>query len=166
MAPLSQPTDITAAQYAKRFPDIGVGLNWDRFRAEAWPVQRRLLTDRDELLTYYTFFRRSLGRVMPHFLHWLASRQMRVAEVLRDYDRIPAEHRETIDHFFNIWAEGAGPLEMELPTYRFGGNQHFIVDGNHRACAIALSQKPFRITLFSIDGPVERDALVDVVHCR
>jgi hypothetical protein len=159
-------TGMTAAEFGEHFPEITVGLNWQRFQDEAWPVQRQVLTDRDELLGFYTFFRRSLGRVMPHFLHWVASRQMAIADVLRNIDRIPAEHRQVIDHFVALWADGSGPIELKLPTYRFGQNKHFIVDGNHRACAVALSQRPFRLELYSIDGPVERDALVDVVHCR
>jgi hypothetical protein len=163
---LFHPTGMTAPDYARHFPDIGVQLNWRRFEAEGWPVERRVLTDRDELLGFHTFFRRSLGRVMPHFLHWVASRQMRIGEVLDHLGRIPQEHRATIDYFVEQWLDDAGPIEMDLPIYRFRGDGHFIVDGNHRACAIALSGRPFRIELFSIAGPLDRDALVDIVHCR
>ena len=157
---------MTAANYRERFPEIAVGLNWTRFAAEDWPVERRVLTDRAELLRFHTFFRRSLGRIMPHFLHWVASRQMRMDEVLENFARIPPKDRATIEYFAAQWTEGSGPIEMDLPTYRFRGNEHFILDGNHRACAIALSGRPFRIDLYSIAGPLDRDALVDVVHCR
>jgi hypothetical protein len=125
-----------------------------------------VISDRTELLGFHTFFRRSLGRVMPHFLHWVASRQMRLGEVMRLYHRIPVEHRQIVGHFVHAMADSTGPITLELPTYQFAGNQHFILDGNHRACAIALSGRAFRITLHSIHGPVDRNALVDVVHCR
>jgi hypothetical protein len=156
----------SAASFRRQFPEITVELNWRRFEAEGWPVTQRVVSERDKLLQFHTFFRRSLGRVMPHFLHWVASRQMRLEEVLRLYHRIPAEHREIIAHFADQLADGHGTVSLDLPTYQFAGNQHFILDGNHRACAILLSGRPFRITLHSVHGPVERDALVDVVHCR
>ncbi|WP_172122513.1 MULTISPECIES: hypothetical protein [unclassified Devosia] len=163
---LLRPPELTAADYREQFPDITVGLNWERFAAERWPIERRTLTNRQELLGFHTFFRKSLGRIMPHFLHWLASQQMRMGDVVENFARIPAEHRASVEYFVAQWASSPGPLQLELPTYRFAPSEHFILDGNHRATAIALSGKPFRIELVSVVGPRERDALVDVASCR
>ena len=161
-----QPAEITATEYRQLFPEIEAGLNWERFAAERWPVEYRVVTERDELLQFFTFFRSSLGRVMPHFLHWLASRQMRMGEVLRHIEQLPPRDRATIEHFRGQWQGGSEPIALQLPTYQFGGGEHFLLDCNHRATAIALSGRPFRIELFSVTGPRERDALVDSVSCR
>ena len=158
--------NMSAGDYAREFPEITVGLNWDRFASEGWPVHHRIVTDREELLEYFTFFRCSLGRIMPRFFHWLASRQMRIRDVLKHVGRIPDEHRASLDYFADNWRDGTGPIEMSLPTYRIGESDHFILDGNHRACALALSDRPFRLDLFSIEGPMDRQALVDAVNCR
>lgn len=160
------PTEMTAADFRQHFPQIESGFNWERFAAERWPVERRVLTNREDMLGFYTFFRSSLGRVMPRFLHWIASRQMRLAEVLDSLHQLPTEDRQSIEYFLEQWSGGSGLISMDLPTYRFSETAHFIMDGNHRACAIALSGKPFRIELYSIAGPRERDALVDVASCR
>ncbi|WP_108395919.1 hypothetical protein [Devosia submarina] len=159
-------TKMTAADYRRHFPQIESGFNWERFAAERWPIERRVLTNREELLGFYTFFRSSLGRVMPRFLHWLASRQMRMAEVLEKLHRLPTEDRQSINYFLKLWSVSTEPISMDLPTYRFGETEHFIMDGNHRACAIALSGRPFRIELYSIAGPREPDALVDLASCK
>lgn len=163
---LLRPAEMTAADFRDQFPEIEAGLNWERFAAEGWPIEHRVLTDREELLGFYTFFRRSLGRIMPHFLHWVASRQMRMAEVLEHIERLPPRDRATIGHFRAQWQSGTEPIRLQLPTYQFGDGENFLLDCNHRTTAIALSGRPFRIELFSVLGPRERDALVDVASCR
>jgi hypothetical protein len=158
--------DMTAADYADRFEAITVRLNWRKFAAESWPVERHVVTDPLALSQFHTFFRKSLGRVNPHFLHWIASRQMQVEEVLAKLGRLPRADRTSIEQIAAEFGQMREPVRLTLPTYELGDGQRFIMDGNHRACGLALSGQPFELELYSIAGPVTREALVDLVHCR
>lgn len=158
--------DMTAADYAKRFSDIAVRLNWQKFAAENWPVRRCTVTDPQVLGQFYTFFRSSLGRINPHFLHWVAVRQMPVSTVLARLKGVPEADRTAIEEIAAQFRQSAEPVCLTLPTFELGNGRRFLLDGNHRACGLALSGRPFRLDLYSLAGPATHETLIDLVHCR
>lgn len=166
MSMMTQNPATSPAEFKTLFPDITVGFNWRRFEAEAWPVRRITLAERDEILQLHTFFRYSLGRINGHFLHWLAMRQMRVGEVLAKLGRVPQRDRASISHFAQVYAKSAAPIALAIPTFALPQGGQYIMDFNHRLCGLALSGAQFQLDLHSIQGPLSADVLKDAIHCR
>lgn len=157
---------LDPAAFKARFPEITVGFNWRRFEDEAWPIERRFVTDRDEILSFHTFFRYSLGRINGHFLHWLFMRQMRVAEVLHKLHRVPERDTCSIRFFAQRYAAAEGPITLAVPAFALPGGGQYLMDFNHRLCGLALSRADFVLDLHSVHGPVSADTLKDATHCR
>jgi hypothetical protein len=55
-----------------------------------------------------------------------------------------------------------GNVELTLPAYGLGSNGYLLLDGNHRATAIAMCDIPFEMSLAILDGPVDRRILRDL----
>lgn len=163
-----RPTDLplSAAEYKNFFPDIRTMLNWDRFDKEKWPVAYTILTGRGELLELFTFLRSSLGQINGRFLHGLFSRQMPVEEVLEKFSRIPQADQATIAYFRAVYAQSGAPVRLKLPAYRVTAGRHYLLDGNHRCCALAAARVPFTIDLYAICGPLDPDAQSEARRCR
>lgn len=157
---------VTPKMFRQLFPEITVGFDWQRFAAEAWPVERRLTTKPTELARFHTFFRYSLGRINGHFLHWLFMRQMRVQEVVAKLERIPERDKQSIQYFAKTYAASAHPIALSVPAYALPGGGQYIMDLNHRLCGLALSGAPFELEIYSIQGPVTREVINDAVYCR
>ncbi|SDG88606.1 hypothetical protein [Pelagibacterium luteolum] len=152
--------------YRNRFPDITVGFNWQRFETEQWPVERQVVVDRGQILSFHTFFRYSLGRINGHFLHWLNMRLMTVGEVLKKLDRVPKTDQDSIRYFASLYDAANEPVELSIPTFALPHGGQYLMDFNHRVCGLALSGVEFRLDVHSIKGPLSAEVLKDATHCK
>lgn len=165
-SPYHSAAFLNATDYKTVFPEIRTILNWRRFEEEKWPVARSVITARADLLALFTCLRSSLGRPDAHFLHWLFSRKMPVGEVLEQFRRIPRRDAEKIDHFRAIYTNSSDPVRLMAPAYQLANGRYYLLDANHRCCALAAANRPFELELYAICGPLERDAQDDVLRCR
>ncbi|GHA11504.1 hypothetical protein GCM10007989_02270 [Devosia pacifica] len=154
-----------AEQFLLRFPDIRAGLNKSRFVAENWPVAVDIVEAPDQIGRLFTCFRISLGRINPHFLHWLRVRNMTVAEAVRRIDRMPSAERRTVLSFATEFRRQPN-ASLELPCYRLSDGNSLILDGNHHAVALALSGRTSKVVLHCIEGPMDESAIKGIELCR
>ena len=73
------------------------------------------------------------------------------------------ECRLIIAKYLAIFQAATPPIEAMFPVYEIPGGQ-LILDGNHRAVALAISNQRFELSLAVLRGPIDRDALPDLIH--
>lgn len=156
---------LTPEQYEAMFPEINVDLNWAAFKRDRWPVRTEIITDPARLRTAFTCFRSSLGRVDPHFLHWLFARNMAIFEVERRYRSLRAADQVRSDRFERLFRD-QGYAKLAIPVFDLGNGRFYLLDGNHRCLALCRSGVPFKVDVYAIVGPVTATASVDLVRCR
>lgn len=160
-----RPADLDHDGFRTRFPEIAVRVNWERFRADGWPVRVLRTTATADVLELFTCYRLSLGRVNAHFLHWLFSRNMTVSDVLKRYGRMPQRDRRIIESFVAEYREES-LVKLELPTFGLPAGRQFLADGNHRIVALALAGVPFELDLYSVAAPPAARAFVGMANNR
>ena len=161
---MSSRASPTPAQFADKFKEhIRVGLNWDRFLAERWPIERVTLNDRE-----------SLGRCfMPWYVGKVgedaayddtAAAPMSVKDVPKATEILNEERREGIEEKIDDFLDEQGVIRFTAPSYGLPDGGHFILDRNHRLSALAMSSLPFEVELWNVRGPFEEDCLLDLNH--
>ena len=115
--------------------------------------------------TAFTCFRSSLGRVDPHFLHWLFARNMAIFDVERRYGSLRSNDRARCDRLEGIF-RSQGYAELAIPVFDLGNGRFYLLDGNHRCVALCRSGVPFKVDIYAIVGPVAASSSIDLVQCR
>ena len=87
---------------------------------------------------------------------------LRVGEVAERLAEIPMPERARFlpDRFLR----NGLPEEVVVPAYGLGGNELLLLDGNHRATALALTGRPFVLKLRVLEAPIDRRYLFDLRH--
>lgn len=142
-----------ADEYRSLFPRIHFDLAWEAFAQQNWPVDRLTLVRRDELLTLKTAFRIRFGKVAPRFLKTLGSHFMSVEEALAHLNLMDERRQQIILEYREQFTTAAHPVRLRLATYRLDDRTQLILDGSHRACALASADCDFELTLYRIKGP-------------
>lgn len=153
MTSLQTRDGIDAHIYGEKFPAIHFNFNWQAFAAQDWPVSVHRICERADLLALRTAFRRRFGRFDPRFIKTVFSHYATVGEALVHVDTFKPRRQAIIEGYREQFAAHDGVVELELPVYRIRNGYELILDGNHRACALALTDVPFHLTLYTIDGP-------------
>lgn len=152
----------TPDEFEKQFREtIRVGFNWERFLAESWPIERIVLVSPDDLARCFTPWyvgkgAEELAYDHPHAVPMSLSDVRKAFTILNDERK--ADIQEKIDRF----RDNTGPVRFIAPTYALPDSRYFILDKNHRLSAVALSGKPFEAELWNVQGPFEKDCLLDL----
>src|SRR5262245_8578481 len=150
--------------FAREFREsIRVGFNWDRFLAERWPVEVVVLTSPAEL-----------GRI---FMPWYIGTNgeevaydhpgavpMKLTDLPKAMHILNSERQADILKFVDEFRDQVGLNRVTAPAYGLPNDQFFVLDGNHRLSALAIHSVPFDVTLWNVNGPIDWDCLLDLVH--
>jgi len=89
---------------------------------------------------------------------------MRLADVPKSMAILNPNRQDDIRDYVGEFRSQPGINEVLAPTYGLPDDQFFVLDGNHRLSALTLNSVPFCITLWNIRGPIDKDALLDLIH--
>lgn len=159
---MPKPSMPTPEEYQTKFGEaIRVGLNWERFLAEKWPVERVVLVSETDLGRCFTpWYVGKAGEELaydhPHAVPMSLTDVPKAFAILNDERK--ADIQEKIDGFRGE----PSPVRFIAPTYAMPDNRYFVLDKNHRLSALALSGKPFEVELWNIQGPFEKECLLDL----
>jgi len=154
----------TAKELAEKFrEDIRVGLNWDRFLAEQWPIERVKLTTRESLKHCFTPW--YVGKAGDEVAYDDDDAvPMSTKDVPKAVDILSEERKADIEEKIDKFLDESGTIRFIAPTYGLPDGGYFILDRNHRLAALAASALPFEVELWNIRGPLEEDCLLDLAH--
>lgn len=142
---------------------IRVGLNWDRFFAERWPVERIVL-DSHELLSR-CFMPWYVGARGDEIAYDAAGAvPMSLADVPKAMPILHEDRQADILQYVEAFRTQTEPIAFSTPSYALPDGKYFVMDGNHRLSALTLNSLPFEVTLWNICGPLDSDCLLDLIH--
>jgi hypothetical protein len=158
---VERPTP-TPEQFAERFRDsIRVGLNWDRFLAERWPIELVVLDSENDLGRCFTPWYVGKGAEELPYDHPHAV-PMSLTDVRKAFTILSDERKADIREKIDSVRAGPSPVRFIAPTYALPDERYFVLDKNHRLSALALSDKPFEAELWNVRGPFEKECLLDL----
>jgi len=158
----SQP--LSSASFAKTFRDvIRVGLNWDRFSAEEWPVELVTLDSPSALARCFMPWYIGAKGDEVAYDHPEAV-PMSLSDVPKAIELLNEERRADIQQYVESFRSEQGVIKFAAPTYALPDDQYFILDRNHRLSALALNAVPFEVTLWNVRGPLDPSGLLDLIH--
>jgi hypothetical protein len=138
------------------------GLNWKRFFLEMWPVSVAVVTHQDEIRQLFLPWYFTDTSVDARF-NDPDAHPYRVGDALDRWQVLSATRRSLIDRYRLVLSSRL-TSKVVVPVYLLRDGDRLLLDGCHRACALALlSQRP-PVQLLLIGGPFERSALADLVH--
>jgi hypothetical protein len=140
---------------------IRVGLNWDRFLAERWPVERVALNSEGDFERCFTPWYVGKGAEELSYDHPHAV-PMRLSDVPHAYSILSEERKSDIEDKIEKLRHGPSPVRFIAPTYALPDDCYFVLDKNHHLSALALSGKPFEVELWNVQGPFEKECLLDL----
>lgn len=158
------PTAPTPHAFAIAYRDvIRVGLNWDRFFAERWPVEVVTLTTPADLARCF----------MPWYIGVHGQEvayddpdavPMSLADVPKATTVLNDERKRDLQEYVDKFSREGGVVRFTAPTYALPDDQYFLLDKNHRLAALAVLEVPFEVTLWNVRGPFDADALLDLTY--
>lgn len=159
---MAEPSLPTPALFENRFrEDIRVGLNWDRFLEERWPIERVVLVSDVDLERCFTPWYVGKGAEELPYDHPHAV-PMSLGDVPKAFEILSAERKADIQDKIDQFREGPSPVRFVAPTYALPDGRYFVLDKNHRLSALALSGMPFEAELWNVRGPFEKECLLDL----
>jgi hypothetical protein len=164
---MSERDAVTAQTFASTFREvIRVGFNWDRFFAERWPIECVTLSTHEDLERCFMPWYIGKGGEEVAYDHPEAV-PMKLTDVPKAKQILNDERQGDVEDYVELARKQEGAIEFIAPTYALPDDRYFLLDRNHRMSALALSKSPFRVTLWNVRGPLETDALLDLLHwCR
>ena len=152
-------TDTPATRFHREFPDILLRLHSERIPPGQSRVITREIRSAAEVENLFCAFRATNQRIFvgsgtPN------ARPMRIAELIARLSEIPEHDRVRFSP--SHYVEGGAPPEVQVPAYCVGQDEFLLLDGNHRATALALSGRPFKLQLKVLEAPVDRKFLFDL----
>lgn len=167
MAQTISPSELVAC-----LSGIRVMLNWKRMFEEGWNCSVVLLKKKCELsslcMPWYVFN----GNQTEHTCS--GAEPVTVGNAAQDISVWQSDRRDGITkyaaQFQAVVTATNEPIRIALPAYRLpdkaGESKWLLLDGNHRAVGLVRTNVRFEVTLFSIDGPVDENALPDLIHWK
>lgn len=149
-------------QFEEKFREaIRVGLNWERFLAEHWPIERVTLASEADLERCFTPWYVGKGAEELPYDHPHAA-PMSLSDVPHAFTILSDERKSDIQAKIDKLRTGPSPARFIAPTYALPDGCYFILDKNHHLSALALSGKPFEVELWNVLGPLEKECLLDL----
>lgn len=150
--------------FADRFRGaIRVGFNWERFFAEAWPIEPVILRTRDDLARCCMPWYIGKSGNEVNYDHEEAA-PMCMKDVPKALGILNDERQKDIHDYARQFKNTGALVEFSAPTYALPENGHFVLDRNHRLSALTLVNVPYRVTLWNVRGPLEPECLLDLEH--
>jgi hypothetical protein len=157
-----EPPSPTPEKFEEKFREsIRVGLNWDRFLAERWPIERVVLGSENDLGRCFTPWYVGKGGEELAYDHPHAV-PMSLSDVPKAFAILNDERKSEIQEKIDTLRGGPSPVRFIVPTYALPDERYFVLDKNHRLSALALSGKPFEAELWNVRGPFEKECLLDL----
>lgn len=146
--------------------EIRVLLNWERMFSEEWGINL-VVTDNPEVIAdWYMPWNVDQHGCEVRF-DAPGAHPIRIGDIGAVLPGL-AEYRQNaisrIANSLSQLAQRADRLQIVCPTYQLPNNQQFILDGNHRIAAIFTARIPFVLMGFSVQGPLERSVLPELMH--
>ena len=163
--PVSEPLiSVTPEEFEKKFRDvIRVGLNWDRFLEQRWPVDLvRLTTDEELQRCFVPWYIGPKGEEVAYDDRHAIP--MRLTDVPKAFEILNDERKSDIQQYVDSFREKADVIAFSVPTYALPDHQYFVLDRNHRLSALTLNPVKFEVTLWNVRGPMDTDCLLDLNH--
>jgi hypothetical protein len=154
----------TPELFARQFRDvIRVGLNWERFFEESWPIEPVILSTHADLERCFLPWYIDKGGEEVAYDDPEAA-PMRLTDVPKIKGILNDERQEDIHDKVTRFRDGHGIIEFSAPTYSLPDSQYFVLDRNHRLSALTMVSVPFEVTLWNVRGPLDSDCLLDLIH--
>jgi|SRR5579883_227557 len=142
---------------------IRVGFNWERFFEESWPVEVVTLRSREDLARCFVpWYIGKAGKEVAY--DDPDAVPVRLPDVPKGLDVLNEERRADIQHYVESFQRQGGVVEFAAPGYALPDDHYFVLDRNHRLSALTLTSLPFAVNLWNVRGPLERTALLDLIH--
>lgn len=159
--------DKNVRHFVTEFTGAKVALDWPRAIQERWRVSPdRTISSLQELcilrIAWYLLPTDQEADCCTAAVH-----QIRVGEAADKFGSAKwYPHRiVAITKYANAFrAADVLPLRITLPAYVLPNDELLLLDGSHRAVALAISQVQFVLTLLCMYGPLDERALVDLKH--
>jgi hypothetical protein len=154
-------TNTPATRFHAEFPGILLRLHSNRIPPEQVRITTRELHRSEEVFALFSVFRATRRRMfVGSGVPW--AYPLRVGEVVERLANVPMPERARFlpDKFLR---EGL-PKEVVVPAYSLGGEDFLLLDGNHRAAALALTGRHFVLKVRVLEAPVDRRFLYDLRH--
>jgi hypothetical protein len=148
--------------------DIKVHLNWLKLIADRWPVRVATIRSRAELLSLYTCSYASADRVNLNY-DAPGATPMRIADLLhrwRDFPDVAAQgiSKERVQDYVERFSSAGGTVRLIGAAYDLKEGRLLLLDGHHRALALASLDRSFMLRLAVISGPLDEAVLPDLRH--
>jgi hypothetical protein len=152
----------TPEEFEEKFREsIRVGFNWDRFLAERWPIQRVVLVSLNDLGRCFTpWYVGKVAEELPYDHPHAAP--MSLSDVPDAFLILNEERKADIQQKIDDLRRSSSPVRFIAPTYALPDDRYFVLDKNHRLSALAVSGKPFETELWNVQGPFEKECLLDL----
>jgi hypothetical protein len=145
---------------------VNVMLDWQRAFAEQWPILFQVISAQPEIRNLFIAW-----YLLPSDQEaWWSSPNARPITVGEARDKLNsaqwhAHRTPTVMGYSTDFNSAKNPpTRFTLPAYGLPGQQILLLDGAHRAVALAISDVQFAVTLAVIHGPIEEAALLDLRH--
>jgi len=149
-------------KFVEKFREsIRVGFNWDRFLAERWPIEQVFLVSENDLERCFTPWYVGKGAEELPYDHPHAV-PMSLSDVSKAFTILSDERKADIQEKIDIFRGGPSPVRFIAPTYALPDDRYFVLDKNHRLSALAQSGMPFEVELWNVQGPFEKECLLDL----
>lgn len=161
---MSQTPPISVSTFTQKFRDvIRVGLNWDRFDEENWPIELVPLESTTDLnRCFMPWYIGPDGNEVAYDSPLAVP--MRLTDVPKTMQLLNDERKADIQNYVDNFRSQKDVIEFNAPTYALPDEQYFILDRNHRLSALTLNGIRFKVTLWNVCGPLDPDGLLDVIH--
>lgn len=152
----------TPKEFENQFREvIRVGLNWDRFLRERWPIEVVKLSTSEELARCFTpwYVGKSAEELPydhPNAVPMSLSDVPKAFMILSDERR--TDIQDKIDHFRSV----KSTVRFIAPTYSLPNDCYFVLDKNHSLSSIAIGGNAFEVELWNVCGPFEKECLLDL----
>jgi hypothetical protein len=144
--------------------ETSVQLCWKKAYAENWPIVTKYIFGiRGPIDLYAPWYKSNDAKLVDCCRE--DSKPIKIADVDEYFDLLSEYSKRIIADYEADIAKGTHPETMNsFISYQINDRTELLLDGNHRAVALARSGTAPRITLYSIQGPVDQSVLPDLWH--
>jgi hypothetical protein len=143
---------------------VGVRFNWERFLAEGWPVVRRVFSAPQDFSSSFAPWYLGTRRAEVAFNAPDAT-PVRFGDIPRVLPQLSPIHQLGILSYVEIFRHHANGVTVSAPAYVLPNGRFVALDGNHRLAALVLVDKPCRVEVDEVGGPLDAGCLADLeVH--
>jgi hypothetical protein len=157
------PQTHIATTFLSHFPDIQMRLHPDRIPDTEARVVQRVITDKSEIAPLFTAFRATRHQAVVPFKTPFAY-PMRIRELVERFAETKPSFRASFEAMRLSLMATPGAIDIEIPAYDLGSGDLLLLDGNHRATALYLGDRPFTLRITTLSAPVDRRYLITLKH--